>query len=103
MATSERSLTIPETSEDALRKCTRVLVAAGFKKVEANHPAMMVSGQKRSFGQWTKNQVTIIIEPTDAGSTVTVSANATAQSLSSLASSPADRMVNQVVDALSAS
>ncbi|MGB7587685.1 MAG: hypothetical protein WBM00_03145 [Solirubrobacterales bacterium] len=76
----------------------RALTTAGFKNINAG-PGF-VSAQKRAFGQWTKSQITLTVTPDGDQSRVSITAQATAQSVTGLASSPAQRMVDQVAKAL---
>jgi hypothetical protein len=98
VATAERQVVLPETPEAAVQTCVRALTRAGFKNINAG--SGFISAQKRPFGQWTKSQVTLTIAPAGDDARVTIMAQATAQSLTGLASSPSMRMVDQVADAL---
>lgn len=98
MATAERQIVLHESPETAVQTCVRALTSAGFKNINAG--AGFVSAQKRAFGQWTKSQITLTIAPDREQTRVTIMAQATAQSLTGLASSPSERMVDQVARAL---
>lgn len=98
MATAERQVVLGESPEAAVQTCVRALTRAGFKNINAG--PRFISAQKRPFGQWTKSQITLTVTPDGKNARVTVMAQATAQSLTGLASSPSTRMVDQVADAL---
>ena len=102
MAVDQRIVQIPHKPEDAMRACAQALARAGFKDINAVPGAMMVTGQKRAVGQWTKSQLTITIAGAPkGGSTLTFIAQASAQSLVSMLSSPASRMIESVIANLS--
>lgn len=88
----------------ALQHCVVALARAGFKDVSPNVPAGIVIARKKAFGQWTKSQVTISIRnnQADGTSSVIVIAEASPQSLSSLASDPAQRLVDEAAKAITA-
>lgn len=98
MATAEREVTLNEPPETAVQTCVRALTQAGFKNI--NSGPGFVSAQKRPFGQWTKSQITLTITGDGAQSRVLIMAQATAQSLTGVASSPSQRMVDGVARAL---
>ena len=98
MATAERQVTLAESPEAAVKTCVRALTRAGFKNINAG-PGF-VSAQKRAFGQWTKSQITLTIAAEGEQARVTIMAQATAQSLTGVASSPSQRMVDKVAQAL---
>jgi len=101
VASAEQSLTLAGPPDRAMQTCVASLVRAGFKNVVANQPARIVTAEKRAFGQWTKNQVTVLLHPGAEGQTkATVVSQASAQSLSALASNPAQRLVASAVRAL---
>jgi Flp pilus assembly CpaE family ATPase len=75
---------------------------AGYKKIRTDAGALMVSSLKLKFGQTTRTGISIAFVPVDGGVEATVTATATAQSLLSMASSPAERAVNKVVGLLEA-
>jgi hypothetical protein len=98
---SEDSIVVSESPAAALQLCVAALRWGRFKKIEANEPELCVTGRKRVFGQWTRSPVTLTLAPTDDGETlVTVFGEAPIQSLSGMASNPAERMVRSVIRAL---
>jgi hypothetical protein len=100
MATDEEAVLLAERPGSALQTCATALTRAGFKDVAANAGALLVTGRKRTFGQWTKSQVTLALLEVEAGTRVTIVAHANAQSLSSLAASPSRELVDSVLDEL---
>jgi hypothetical protein len=98
VATAERQVLLHESPEAAVQACVRALTSAGFKNISAG--SGFISAQKRPFGQWTKSQITLTITPDGDEARVTIMAQATAQSLTGVASSPSQRMVDQVAQAL---
>jgi hypothetical protein len=70
------------------------------KVVQTNEQARMVTGVKGSPWQWSKGQVVLLVEPAGNGSEITVQGQAAAQSLISLASPPAQKLVERAMDAL---
>lgn len=99
MATAERTVILDQSSDAAVQSCVRALTAAGFKNINAG--SGVVSAQKRPFGQWTKSQISLLIRADGDRSKVTIASQATAQSLTGLVSSPSQRMVDKVAEALS--
>jgi hypothetical protein len=98
---SEDSIVVAESPDAALEICAEALMWWGFKNVEADQPAMTVSGSRRVFGQWTKSPVLLRLAPADDGGTlVTVFGEASIQSLTGLASDPAERLVRSAIRAL---
>jgi len=100
MATTQRQVMLNEPPEAAVQTCVRALMASGFKNVTSAQG--FVVAQKRPFGQWTKSQITLNITGDGTQSRVDIAAEATAQSLTGLASSPSRRMVDEVARALGA-
>lgn len=100
MATAERSVVLDCAPEAALQVCAAALTQAGFKNVTANAGAGLLTAQKRAFGQWTKAQVTLLVKAEGSGSIVTAVSRAGAQSISSLVSDPAERLVGSALDAI---
>lgn len=101
MTTSEDSIVLVESPDAALKVCVEALRWWGFKKVEADEPAMIVSGRKRVFGQWTRSPVFLTLAPAENGGTlVTVVGEASIQSLTGMASNPAERLVRGAIRAL---
>lgn len=100
MASSDHAITVPEPPQAAIQRCVRALTTAGFKNITADANAMIVTAQKRAFGQWTRSGIALTVEPAGDESKITVLAQATRQSITSLAASPSDRMVQQVLRAL---
>lgn len=100
MSDAERSVQLSDAPEDALTICAAALTQAGFKNVNVNAAAGLLTAQKRAFGQWTKAQLTLVVKPEGGGSAVTAVSQAGAQSLSSLVSSPAERLVHSALDAI---
>lgn len=98
MATAERQVTLNEPPEKAVQMCVRALTRTGFKNI--NSGPGFVSAQKRPFGQWTKSQISLTITGEGDQSRVDITAQATAQSVTGLASSPSQRMVDRVAEAL---
>jgi len=98
MATAERQVILAESPGAAVKTCVRALTEAGFKNINAG-PGF-VSAQKRAFGQWTKSQITLTIAADGEQARITIMAQATAQSMTGLASSPSQRMVDKVAHAL---
>jgi hypothetical protein len=98
MATAERQVTLAESPEAALQTCVGAPTRAGFKNVNAGRG--FVSAQKRLVGQWTKGQITLTVAADGQQARVTIMAQATAQSLMGLASSPSQRMVDKVAQEL---
>jgi hypothetical protein len=103
MAIGEREVRLVEAPDAAIQKCVRALTIAKFKNIQTNHGAMIVTAQKRPIGSWTKSPVTLTIKADGGGSLVTVLSQAGVQSLVGAASSPAGRLVDQVVQALARS
>ena len=100
MAEAERSVRLDQAPEAALQVCAAALTRAGFKNVSASAAAGILTAQKRAFGQWTKSQVTLLVKAEGSGSTVTAVSQAGAQSISSLVSDPAERLVGAALDAI---
>lgn len=99
VATTERTVRIALPSDEALKARARALALAGFKNIQVHDLATMVTGEKRVLGQWTKGQLVAVVEtlPEETASNVTIRSRASAQSLVGLASSPTDRLIDQVV------
>jgi hypothetical protein len=95
-----KSPLLNERAGVAMQTCAAALTRAGFKDVAANQGALLVTGKKRPFGQWTKSQITLALREVDEGTRVTIISQATPQSLSSLAASPAQDLVDSVVEEL---
>jgi hypothetical protein len=100
MATDEESVLLNEPTGVAVQTCAAALTRAGFQDVAANHGALLVTGKKRAFGQWTKSQITLVLREVDDGTQVTVIGQANPQSLGSLVASPAKDLVDSVVEEL---
>jgi hypothetical protein len=98
VATAEQQITLRQAPDAAVQTCVRALTAAGFKNINAG-PGF-VSAQKRPFGQWTKSQISPTITADGDQSRVVIMSQATAQSITGLASSPSQRMVDKVAQAL---
>lgn len=86
---------------EAMQHCAAALTRAGFSDISANQGALLVTGRKRPFGQWTKSQVTLALRPGKDGQTIIdIAAGADAQSLASLATSPSERLVAAAAQAI---
>jgi hypothetical protein len=98
LTSSERSVKLAKSPQDALVALARAFGAAGFRNVRTDEGARMVTGEKRAFGQWTKGTLSAYVEPTDdGGATVTFGATAMPQSVTGLVSNPSARLINQIV------
>jgi carbon monoxide dehydrogenase subunit G len=97
----EETTTIPGPPEQAVQTCTRALTRARFKNIQVNQAALIVTGEQRRMGQWTRSQVTLLLAAGENGTVVTVTAEAQAQSISSLIAHPAKRMAQSVLAELS--
>jgi hypothetical protein len=99
MAVGEETITVAEAPDAALRRCVGALTSEGFKDIQSQ-PGNVITASKRPFGQWTRTHVALTLDPDAGGTRITVTARATAQSLTSLASPPAQRMVGRITKAL---
>jgi hypothetical protein len=100
MATDEESVLLDETPTTALQTCAAVLTRAGFKDISANQVALLVTGKKRPFGQWTKSQITLALRDEDGRTRITIISQASPQSLGLLVANPARDLVDSVVEEL---
>ena len=98
MRSYEQSTILLGTPDQAVAHCVRRMAAAGFKRttVQGN----IITARKRTMGQWTRSDVTITIEPHEQGSLATVTASGTPQSVASVVSPPAQRLVGRIVNLL---
>ena len=104
MTRTDDQVQLADSPPIPLQRCARALAIEGFKNIRTDEAAMMVTGEKRPAGQWTKAPIALFVEPASdgAGSQVTITSSATAQSLVGLASSPSGRLVSRVKNALQA-
>jgi hypothetical protein len=102
----ERTITLQDSPQKALQKSARALQLAGYKKIETDAGAMMVSSfkWKWALGQipaTQRNGISITLVPVDEGVEATVLASdGTAHENLLTGSSPAKRAVNKVVGML---
>jgi hypothetical protein len=102
MSGADRSVRLDCPPEEALQLSALALIRAGFRRVDVNDGVGLITAEKRAFGQWTKASVILTVRASDGGSTVTATSGARAQSLSSLVSDPAQRLVDSALDAVEA-
>jgi hypothetical protein len=98
MGSTETVVTFAFPPNLALEHCVRVLTEQRFKNIVVGDG--LVAAQRREPGQWTRGGITLAVTPDREGSRVTITAEAGAQSLVGLASSPSSRMVKRVAQAL---
>lgn len=98
MAAAEKTIQVDKPPAEATQACALALTRAGFKNVSA--AAGIVTAQKKAVGQWNKSQITIALVEQGDGTRVTVTSQAVSHSLVSLASSPAERLVEAAVQAI---
>ena len=96
----EETTTIPGPPEQAVQTCTRALTRARFKNIQVNQAALIVTGEQRRMGQWTRSQVTLLLSAGEDGTLVTITAEARAQSISSLVAHPATRIIKSILTEL---
>jgi hypothetical protein len=97
---AEHTFTISLPPDEVLPAVARAFGAAGFSNVQVNDSSRMVTGDKRVFGQWTKDQAAAFVDATPEGSTVKVTSKAKAQSLGAILGTPSKLLVRDVVFAI---
>jgi hypothetical protein len=100
MAVTERSVTLAEPPEAALKTCLAALERAGFKKVQPDPNGTEIAVSKWFWTQWTPSKMMVSLRPHADGTEVVATGTATAQSLISAANHPSERMVKMFLEAL---
>jgi hypothetical protein len=100
VAQYEERMIIARPPQDVIAAAPQVLAAAGFKNVQTYRDQWTVTATKWRPGQWTQDPVNVFLYSDPQGTQVIVQAQATAQSVFSLASSPSQANVRAAMGAL---